>query len=58
MIGHGAANLIAVLRAETGVLDFSYEASMGGISFSIAMVVLGVVAVAILFKQSTHKSSR
>lgn len=58
MIGHGTANLIAVMRAETGVLDFSYEANMGGISFSVAMVVLGVVAVAILFKQSAHKSSR
>jgi len=55
VIGHGAANLVAVLRAETGVLDFSYEADMSGISFSLMMVAVGVIAAGMLFRQNTQK---
>ena len=55
MIGHGAANLIAVLRVETGILEFSYEADMAGILFSLIMVLLGAVAAGILWRQSAQE---
>lgn len=49
VIGHAAANLIAVLRAETGILDFSYQVDAAGILFSMVMVVIGVMSVWYLF---------
>ena len=52
VVGHASANLIAVLRAETGVLDFSYQADVPGLCFSCAMVIVGGLAAWLLFKQS------
>jgi len=52
VIGHAAANLIAVLRAETGMLDFSYQPDMAGIGFSMVMVMLGVAGLWMLFRMS------
>lgn len=49
VIGHASANLIAVLRAETGVLDFSYQPDLNGIGFSLLMVAVGSVALWLLF---------
>lgn len=40
VIGHMAANIIAVVRAETGWLDFSYQADAAGIGFTLLMAVL------------------
>lgn len=51
IFGHAAANLIAILRAETGVLDFSYQPDLTGIGFSLLMVCIGGAAVWMLFKQ-------
>ena len=44
IIGHAAANLIAVLRAETGILDFSYRPDVAGIGFSLVMVFFGAIS--------------
>lgn len=54
--GHAAANLIAIVRAETGFLDFSYQAKLAGIVFSLVAVVVGVGAIWLLFKQSGEQS--
>lgn len=48
IIGHAFANLIAVLRAETGVLDFSYQPDLAGIGFSLLMVAVGSIALWLL----------
>ena len=48
--GHAAANLIAVLRAETGILNFAYEPSVAGIGFSVIMVLAGGMAAWLLFR--------
>lgn len=50
VLGHAFANLIAILRAETGILDFAYEVSPAGIAFSLVMFAVGVVAVCKLSK--------
>ena len=57
VVGHAAANLIAVLRAETGVLDFSYQPDMAGILFSLAMVTIGIVGAWILFRTCKEEAS-
>ena len=53
VIGHAAANLIAILRAETGVLDFSYQPDLAGIGFSVAMAVLGAFSARLLLCTTT-----
>ena len=50
VIGHGAANLIAILRAETGIFDFAYQPTLAGIGFSVLMLLLGCVAMWFLVK--------
>ncbi len=42
VIGHGAANLVAILRAETGVLDFSYAYNWQACFFTVAMALCGM----------------
>ena len=37
VIGHMAANTVAVVRAETGWLDFAYEPTVTGIAFTLVM---------------------
>ena len=44
VLGHAAANLMANLRAETGIFSYAYEADWAGIVFSLCMVVIGAVA--------------
>lgn len=44
VLGHAAANLMAILRAETGIFSYAYEADWAGIIFSLCMVVIGAVA--------------
>lgn len=44
VLGHSFANLIAILRAETGILDVTYEVDMVGIVFSLVMLAAGVAA--------------
>lgn len=44
VFGHAAANLFAVLRAETGMLAFSYEADFAGIGFSVLLLLMGSAA--------------
>lgn len=42
VLGHIAANLAAVLRAETGALAFSYEPTAAGIGVTAALAAVGV----------------
>lgn len=44
VVGHAAANLMAILRAETGLFSYAYKADWAGIVFSLCMVVIGAVA--------------
>lgn len=44
VLGHAAANLMAILRAETGLFNYAYKADWAGIVFSLCMVVIGAVA--------------
>ena len=50
--GHGAANLLAIIRAETGVFDFSYQPNLPGIGFSVLLLGVGVLAGMILLKKN------
>ena len=54
VIGHMAANLAAILRAETGSLDFAYEPTMTGIGFTVMMASIGLMSVA--YFQKAHAS--
>ncbi len=51
--GHAAANLIAIVRAETGVFDFSYQPDLAGIGFSVLLVCVGVAGGWFLWKSET-----
>ena len=51
IIGHASANLIAILRAGTGIFDFSYQTDWKGIGFSILAVIVGGIAMWSLFKE-------
>lgn len=42
VLGHIAANLVAVIRTETGWLDFSFYPTAGGILFTIVMTAVGL----------------
>lgn len=56
VVGHASANLIAILRAETGFLDFSYELNLVGIGFTLMMAAFGMLATWMLFKQCKKDS--
>lgn len=45
VLGHMAANMVAVIRSETGWLDFSYEADVAGIGFTLVMFGLAAAIV-------------
>lgn len=47
ILGHIAANVMAVVRQETGWLDFAYEPTIAGISFSV-LLVIGTIGVLML----------
>lgn len=51
VIGHASANLIAILRAGTGIFDFSYQADWKGIGFSSLVVIVGGSAAWSLLKK-------
>lgn len=51
VIGHIAANTIAVIRAETGWLDFSYQADAAGIGFTLVMAFVAAVVIWYLWKE-------
>lgn len=52
VLGHATANLIAILRASSGILDFSYQSTVAGIGFSVGMLVHGVGAMMVLVRYS------
>lgn len=56
VFGHAAANLIAILRAASGILDFSYHPTPIGIGFSVGMLVLGVGAMMVLVRYSKESA--
>ncbi|MBO5069748.1 MAG: CPBP family intramembrane metalloprotease [Roseburia sp.] len=57
ILGHIAANMMAVLRQNTGWLDFSYEADVAGIGFTVVMLLIGVAAVGYLVRTRRHTGS-
>lgn len=57
VIGHGAANLIAILRAETEILDFAYQPTLAGIGFSMLLILIGCGAVWFLTKHDRWQKS-
>lgn len=54
VLGHASANLMAIFRAETGILDFSYKADIAGIGFTALMAGVGVIAMSLLWKQEKN----
>ena len=50
VVGHAAANLIAIVRAGTGIFEFSYQADWMGIGFSLLLVCVGIIAGKALLK--------
>ena len=45
ILGHIAANLVAVIRQETGWLNFSYEPTVAGIRFTVLMLLIAVALI-------------
>lgn len=50
--GHGMANLLAIVRAETGWCDFAYQPNLKGIGFSVLLLGLGALAGSVLLKKN------
>lgn len=55
VLGHMAANIVAVVRQETGWLAFSYEPTAAGIGFTV--LVSGIAAVTIIYQYSVYKKA-
>lgn len=58
VFGHIAANLVAVLRTETGWLEFSFYPTVNGILFTVVMAVAGIAVVSLFTGEnnSLHKN--
>ena len=58
VFGHIAANLVAVLRTETGWLDFSFYPTVKGILFTVVMAAAGIGVVSLFTGEnnSLHKN--
>ncbi|MGN0352669.1 MAG: lysostaphin resistance A-like protein [Roseburia sp.] len=53
VVGHMAANIVAILRAETGWLAFSYEMTFLGIGFTCLMVLAAGAIILFLYRENT-----
>ena len=51
VLGHMAANTVAVVRAETGWLDFAYEPTVAGIVFTMVMAAIAGVLIWYMIKE-------
>ena len=51
VLGHIAANLAAVLRTETGWLDFSFYPTVKGILFTVVMAAAGIGVVSLFYRR-------
>lgn len=51
VLGHIAVNIIAVLRSETGWLDFSYETTANGIGFTMLMLLIAAAVIGFMVKE-------
>lgn len=51
VLGHIAANAIAVVRQETGWLSFSYQPTINGIGFTLVMALIAVLIVGFMIKE-------
>ena len=49
--GFQEANLVAVLRTETGWLDFSFYPTVKGILFTVVMAAAGIVVVSLFYRR-------
>lgn len=54
ILGHMAANLVAVLRQEMGWLAFSYEPTLAGISFTAVMLMIALVLIGLCGRSCGH----
>lgn len=57
ILGHIAANLAAVVRQETGWLEFAYEPTMAGIGFSLVLLIAAAVLLWIPKRYGWQKKS-
>ena len=51
VLGHIAANLAAVLRTETGWLEFSFYPTVKGILFTVVMAAAGIGVVSLFYRR-------
>lgn len=51
ILGHMTANLIAIVRAETNWLAFSYQPTFAGIGFTLVMVLVAALIIVFMFKE-------
>lgn len=56
ILGHIAANLIAVLRENTGILQFAYEPTAAGIGFTVLMLVIAAALIVYLVREYQHRN--
>lgn len=56
ILGHIAANIAAVVRQETGWLEFSYEPTVAGISVTAALLVVAAVVI-MMYLRSLDKDN-
>lgn len=56
VLGHIAANTVAVIRQETGCLDFSYELTAAGIGFTALVLFVALGIITYLIKEYKEQS--
>ena len=52
VLAHGITNLAAIIRAETGFLEFSYHFNFAGIAFTCLLLLTGAGVLAFVFHQN------
>lgn len=58
VVGHVTANVIAIVRAETGWLDFSYQATVSGIGFTCVMVLAAGAIILFLYRENQNRNEK
>ena len=57
VLAHAMTNLMAIIRTETGFLDFTYQADLPGITVTILMLLLGSGILLLYFLRTKKKTS-
>lgn len=58
ILGHIAANTIAVVRQETGWLDFSYQPTVNGIGFSLLMLAISFAIIWFMIQEYRRETEK